>query len=402
MIMHEDVDQLKLIIDRITEVVEKHEKDNVFCNPSYEKGLLGFSIYYSYLAKFKNLPEYYAKAEECFQRGLQSINTEGAMRPFITKTIDFHLSQIGRFIEFASTHSLLDMDSTAYLEQLDSVLFKCMVNKIAYGDLDSGSGAMAAGHYFLARAKRGIDMTKQLSTLIEGINNCAKIDDRGGFYWESPLIYNRVYLGISHGSAMIISFLSSVYKLKIEQDKCRTISAKAISFLKKYYSKTEFKGLFPTKIDDKSEPRQFALCYGDLGIAVALNRSLSMIDDENLLMFTKQLLDDCLTRTREDNLTLDASIYYGASGLAIMFEKLSVETGDSRYLRRAEYWFGQIPGYAIGSNEYLGFRSRLIQDYGTWNLWNVSFGWGLLGIGCSLMQFRDTTLPRLANLTFIT
>lgn len=299
---------------------------------------------------------------------------------------------------FCENSGLLSVSSEDYLLNLDQILFGLMKSKINIKDFDSGTGAMAAGYYYLARLKSGAAVQEQLSFLIHSIDEAAFQDDAGDYYWKCPSLYDRIYLGISHGSSLIISFLSSVCEAGLEMQLCENIIRKATAFLIKQYRESEYKGLFPNMIGDAVEPMQFALCYGDLGIGYALLRASQVLKDSDIADFANKILDDCLLRTKEDNLTLDAGIFYGASGLAITFDKLGKISGDIRYTQRADYWNQQILTYAVHSNDCAGFKSRLLEDN---MLWQISFGWGLLGIGTTLMYFDHPSLPSLADLTFI-
>ncbi|HSY60301.1 MAG TPA: lanthionine synthetase LanC family protein [Cytophaga sp.] len=376
-------------------------QDEIFLNPTYEKGLLGFSLYFAYLAKYKNEQSYFSKAEECFEQGLGSLNLKDPVKGYIAKSLDYQLSQIGRFVEFATSHNLLNISASEYLLRLDDVLFDLMKSKVKINDFDSASGALAAGYYFLSRAKNGLVLEKQLSYLVNSIYDAALKDDDGDYYWDSPLLYKRIYLGISHGSSLIISFLSSAYEYNIERELCKKALEKAVNFLLKQCRKSGHKGLFPNMIGDKLAPMQFSLCYGDIGIGYALSKAEKILQSEKITSFTTFVLADCLLRSAEDKLTLDGSIFYGASGLGIAFDRVAETSGDSNFTVRANYWYEQIPTFAIHTNDYLGFQTRLEKEEETWNLWNISFGWGILGIGASLMQFLDRSLPSLAPLTFV-
>ncbi|QOR73743.1 hypothetical protein IMZ16_09560 [Cruoricaptor ignavus] len=386
------------LIDTITESIEKYSCEQILHNASYETGLLGYSLYYLYLSKYTDDSSYIATAEEYLNKGLAAFNPKTFHRIHGTDSLDAHLSHIGRYLIFCENNGLLSVSSEDYLLNLDQILFGLMKSKINNKDFDSGTGALAAGFYYLARLKNGAEVQEYLSFLIHSIDEAAFKDEAGDYYWECPSLYNRVYLGISHGSSLIISFLASLYEAGLETRLCEEIIRKAIKFLTKQYRESEYKGLFPNMIGDKIEPMQFALCYGDLGVGYVLLRASQVLEDQAVGNFANIILDDCLLRTKEDNLTLDASVFYGASGLAITFDKLAKISGDNRFAERAEYWNDQILTYAVHSNNFAGFKSRIAEDN---ILWQISFGWGLIGIGVTLMYFEEDSLPSPADLTFI-
>ncbi|WP_294200010.1 lanthionine synthetase LanC family protein [uncultured Chryseobacterium sp.] len=396
--MIKDQTKHRQLIDKITESLEKYSDEEVLKNVSYETGLLGYSLYYLYLSKYTGDQKYTTTAEEYFNKGLASFNPKTFQRVHGTDSLDAHLAHIGRYLIFCENNGLLSVSSEEYLLNLDQILFGLMKSKINIKDFDSGTGALAAGYYYLARLKSGSDVQEQLIFLINSIDEAAFQDDTGDYYWKCPSLYDRIYLGISHGSSLIISFLTSVYEAGLEIQLCEKIIRKATAFLIKQYRESDYKGLFPNMIGDAIEPMQFALCYGDLGIGYALLRASQLLKDSDTADFANVILNDCLLRTKEDNLTLDAGIFYGASGLAITFDKLGTLSDDIRYIQRADYWNQQILTYAMHSNDFAGFKSRLLEDN---ILWQVSFGWGILGIGITLMYFDDASLPSFADLTFI-
>lgn len=397
MIKEEKVNNAKLI-DSITESIEKYSHEEALNNASYETGLMGYSLYYLYLSKYKNNSSYAEIAEKYFNKALASFNPKTFHRVHGTDSLDCHLSHIGRYLIFCNNNNLLNVSSEDYLLKLDSILFDLMKSKISIKDFDSGTGAMSAGLYFLARLKNGADVQEKISLLIHSISDSAYEDEHGDYYWKCPSLYNRVYLGISHGSCLIISFLTSLYEIGLERHLCERIIRKATSFLIRQYRKSPYKGLFPNQIGDKIEPMQFALCYGDIGIGYTLYRVSTALNDKSISELSKIVLDDCLLRTKEDDLTLDAGIFYGASGLAITFDKLAKLSGDERFAEKAMYWNKKILEYAIHSNNYAGFKSRLTDES---IIWEISFGWGIIGVGVSLMYFSDKDLPSFADLTFI-
>ncbi len=396
--MIQDKIKHRKLIDTITESIEKYSGEQILHNASYETGLLGYSLYYLYLSKYTDESSYIATAEEYLNKGLAAFNPKTFHRVHGTDSLDAHLSHIGRYLIFCEINGLLSISSEDYLLNMDQILFGLMKSKINNKDFDSGTGALAAGYYYLARLKNGAEVQEYLSFLIHSIDEAAFKDEVGDYYWECPSLYNRVYLGISHGSSLIISFLASLYEAGLETKLCEKIIRKAIKFLTKQYRESEYKGLFPNMIGDKIEPMQFALCYGDLGVGYVLLRASQVLEDQTVGNFANIILDDCLLRTKEDNLTLDASVFYGASGLAVTFDKLAKISGDNRFAERADYWNNQILTYAIHSNDFAGFKSRIAEDN---ILWQISFGWGLIGIGVTLMYFEEDSLPSPADLTFI-
>jgi lantibiotic modifying enzyme len=372
-------------------------KENVIQNASYETGLLGLSLFYAYYAGYTGDDSYYARAEDYLMKGLEVLDLPNFKRIYMSDSLDSHLAHIGRYLAFSKKHEFLDLDIYDYLLGLDDTLSGLMKSKISIGDFDLNSGALAAGYYYLSRLDSNPAVMVHLATLVEGIREQALMDEEGDYYWTSPSLFKRVYLGISHGSALIISFLSNVYEKNIATDACKDILNKALRFLLKQQRK-QVRGLFPLQMGDAVEPKQFCQCYGDIGVGYALYRAAAVLQDETLAGTAMMVLEDCLLRKKEDRLTLDASIVYGASGIAAIFEKLHRLSGDQRFMDAGTYWYKQITAYAIHENEFAGYRTRLLNAV---PLWDVSFGWGITGIGISLMRYIKKELPPIDALMMI-
>jgi len=384
------------------EIVKIREAIDLKCDgtndPSFETGILGLALFYIFYSEFTNDKAYLDKAETLILKAFRHLNAETFQRSYKTDTIDNQLGHFGRFIAFNKQNNLIDFEVDEYLLKLDSILFDLMKSKASLGNFDYQSGALAAGFYLIDRVDEGDGIREKLSYLVLQIKEKSISDSDGGIYWTLPTLHNRVYLGISHGSALIMSFICDVMELQIEVDTCAEILRKASHFLMKQES--DFgKGLFPHYLTDSEPgPKQFSLCYGDIGIGYALLRTGQLLGDRDIEKNAERILADCLNRKKEDNLTLDASIIYGAAGLATTFEKIFRYNNDDRYLEASSYWYEKIIEYPTFDNEFAGYKSRVAKEN---DFENLGFSWGIAGIGIALMRSLNQQLPDISSLTLI-
>ena len=367
-------------------------------DPSFETGVLGVALFYIFYSKYSNDHHYLRKAENLIVKALSKMDPEHFQKNYATDTIDNHLAHFGRLIKFCRQKNLIAFDVDDYLLGLDSILFDLMKTKITAGNFDYQSGALAAGFYLISRVDDVDGIKEKLAHLLVQIDKMSLSDSDGGSYWKLITLQNRCYLGISHGSALIISFVCNLLELQIEVALCEDILRRACKFLIK--QKADFgKGLFPHYIEDiEIGPKQFSLCYGDLGIGYALLRTGKLIKDSKIETTANQILSNCLERKKEDNLTFDASVTYGAAGLAITFEKIFKYTQDKKFLDATNYWSNNIAEYSIHDNQYAGYKSRVSNEA---NFGNLGFSWGIAGIGIVLMRSVDQRLPEISSLTLI-
>jgi len=388
--------RVELEIFRIKEAIDL--KCDVVGDPTFETGILGLALFYIFYSAFTDNKKYLDKAEGLILKAFRNLNAETFKRTYNTDTIDNQLGHFGRFIEFTKQNNLIGFEVDEYLLNLDSILFDLMKSKANLGNFDYQSGALAAGFYFMSRVNEVDDIREKLSYLLFKIEEKSISDSNGGVYWTLPTLYDRVYLGISHGSALMMSFICNALDRQIEVNTCSEILSKASKFLLKQES--DFgKGLFPHYLNaNELGPKQFSLCYGDLGIGYALLRTGRLLGDRNIEEIANRVLFDCLNRKKEDNLTLDASIIYGAAGIATTFEKIFRYKNEDQYLKASNYWYEKIPEYPTYSNEYAGYKSRVGDEN---NFGNLGFSWGIAGIGVALMRSLNRELPDISSLMLI-
>jgi len=398
--MNKNINTARHLIE--AEIVRIREAIDLKCDfiddPSFETGILGLSLFYIFYSVFTGDTKYLDKAEELIFKAFKNSTAEKFQRTYKTDTLDNQLAHFGRFILFSKENNLIAFEVDEYLLDLDSILFDLMKSKVEVGNFDYQSGALAAGFYLIGRVDQVDGIREKLAYLLFQIKEKSISDPDGSIYWTLPALHDRVYLGISHGSALIMSFICNVMELQIEVDTCAEILRKASNFLIK--QEADFgKGLFPHYLNDNEPgPKQFSLCYGDLGIGYALLRTGTLLGDKNFEEIADRILLDCLNRKKEDNLTFDASITYGAAGLATTFEKIFKYKNDEQYLKASHYWYEKIVEYSTYSNKYAGYKSRVSDENGFGNL---GFSWGIAGIGAALMHSLNQELPDISSLMLI-
>jgi lantibiotic biosynthesis protein len=357
------------------------------------EGWLGVSLFYCYYAKFTDNDHYYDQAEQYLDKALANVDPQFFKKESRTDSYDNNLASLGKFFQLSVKNGFLDLDVNSFLDNIDHTMAYLMQSKIDVGDLNLFSGALASGHYFLHRDLEQPVVIESLKKILKGIESHAQQDEDGDWYWYTRSLKNQVFLGVSHGSSMIISFLAALAESGIEKEKCLYIIRRAVSFMLKQ-KRTINNGLFPITVGDPLEAKQFSLCYGDIGPGYGLLRAGLALNDRNIYQEAQLVLDNCCQRRYEDKRTWDASLLYGASGLAYSFDKiarLDVENAK-KFSEAADYWYQQIPKYAVHNSEFAGFSSMMSKAT---HSHKTSFSWGIIGIGISLMKYLDPKMPNL-------
>ncbi|MEO3406016.1 lanthionine synthetase LanC family protein [Mucilaginibacter sp. CAU 1740] len=366
-------------------------------NMSLDSGRTGAALFHFYYGLFLEDSQYLDSAREIFTAGMAAFDIKQFVKVYSSDSLDNHLAGIGRFVEFCNKHKLLEINVNSYLEQLDNALAGLMRSKITIGDFDYNSGAVASGYYFLSRLSSNDKVKVNLSELVHGIADKAIQDDEGHWYWESPTLYRNTYFGISHGSAMIISIVGSLAEKGIETALCLEILEKSVPFVLKHKRQVKY-GHFPISNGDESfDEKPFCICYGDLSVALSLVKARRFIKNDDLDDIIHKILKESYER-KPGIYPRDASITYGAAGLAEMFNALFDLTDDQECRKAAGYWYQEIPRFASYENDFAGFYSMTTKEK---DFWNLSFGWGVAGIGITLMRYLKPELPAFNELLMI-
>lgn len=128
----------------------------------------------------------------------------------------------------------------------------------------------------------------------------------------------------------IIIFLSNCYKQGIEKEKSYYMINEAIRFINTFKLKNEL-SLYPINSMTK-RPSRLAWCYGDLGIGLSLwtagkNLGIKSFQEEAYEVFDSLLKG----KNAYENNVIDAGICHGTSGVALLFNRFYLETGDSYF-----------------------------------------------------------------------
>ena len=351
-------------------------------------GKLSIALFYCYLSDYQKDEKHLTIAgdvlDECFEE----------MSPKLYKGHNYflELAELGMFLEFVKKNNWYSADTEQFLESIDKHLYEYMKKKIALKNLDVYVGALVAGSYYLNRKTENDLVEKYLQELVVTIDSLKLLDESGGYFWQSPIFNDeRVYTGISHGSAMIINFLCGVHQKGIEIQLCEDLINKACLCLQNIKGKDTRKALYPNIIGEKLGAIQLNFCYGDLGTSYALLRASQVLKDEIL---HQEILNDLhdlgqLTDSASTSIN-DAGITYGAVGVATIFNKIAKLENNPIFESYANFWYEKILDFRTHNNQTVGYQAQFNQYNPATN---IAFGEGIAGIGIAMMCFLNKKLP---------
>ena len=257
----------------------------------------------------------------------------------------------------------IESDPDLILSDLDPLLYQAMMLDIHEGRFDFLHGALGCGLYFLNRetsAKAG----DYLSELALGLENIGVVDNFGRMSWESVVDMKKgtrgFNLGMSHGIASIISFLSRLFHRGIERKAVSRMLESAILFLlDQKLKQSDYISVFPPFVipGDPPSDSRLAWCYGDLGIGVALYQAGVLTDNPKWTTEALSILRHSAgRRDLEKNSIFDASVCHGAAGVAHIFNRVFHYTRDEEFKDAALYWLEQTMEFAMFDDGIAGFK----------------------------------------------
>ncbi len=273
------------------------------------------------------------------------------------------LAGIGWTINHLNQYKLFETYNDDPLYDIDQFLYNMMMMEIRSGNYDYLHGALGIGVCFLKvlNEKRNRSL-KKLTIELEK-NSCKTAN--GGICWSSAMTSDtdqRGYnLGLSHGIASIIAFLTKVFLSNIEIQRTSELLSGAVSFLFQHIQDpAKNLSYFPNWVEKKSSPgsSRLAWCYGDLGIASAIFAAAKATSNKDWEEKAIEILKYSTSRIDlKENAVTDAALCHGTAGIAHIYNRLHNYTKIIDFQGSAEYWFDESLKMAKFFNGIAGYLS---------------------------------------------
>lgn len=362
---------------RIYEIKNALDKNqHLFLSAGLNDGILGLSLFYLYFYEFSKDESALTQISTYIDQATNYI-TNSQCEPH-------ELIEFGDYLCFLNEKGFIDNKETLkYLKQLNPLIKTLFKTRIKEKDLDSLSGCIAIGHYYL-RIQHLIDYNNQLIQLINLLEQEAVLSDSGIFWYfkNTETKKTNIELGIYHGVAGIIYFLASAYEQKIAQKTCISMIHNAVSYLsgqkkKKDNTLFDIDALFHKRISYHN------LAYGDIGIGYVLFKTGEIIDCKQYIDEGIEILEHAaLFLDDKQEYIRDAELIYGSSGLMTIFSFFYGYNNSPLFLKAKTYWLSKTLDYNNNNTKWAGYET-FINGYD--DHIQLSFCHGLCGIGISLI-----------------
>lgn len=246
------------------------------------------------------------------------------------------LSGIGWLLEFLCQSDFIDrIYVDTLLSQIDELSMNFASNCFINNNHDFLYGALGEGNYLLSRVSQSKKIRTYFSKMLAELDKLGKKNESGQFWEESAFMIPEDYknkkvinLGLSHGLASKIVFLSLLIEQNIQVSVCERMLRESIRFLLNCKSKYTNISLFPsTLVDFKGDNSAIRWSYGDLGIGWAFWKAGSSLKDDSLKDEAIKIFLNiaCRLERGEDGIN-ETSICRGSSGVANVFRNIYRET----------------------------------------------------------------------------
>jgi hypothetical protein len=306
------------------------------------------------------------------------------------------IAGIGWLVEFASKYKFIESNTNYILGELDKHLAKAFVYLLSIKYWDFLHGAIGIGFYYLKRFEESDFSKNNIDLILDFLEENAIIEIDNKKKWINLLHLEPKRVGInislSHGISSIIVFFLKIYQINIEQKRVEKLIVSAINYLlSQEIDKSQYGSFFPTfsiETEKYLHKSRLAWCYGDLGIATTLYQAGMLLQRNDWIYKSLEILIYAAEKRRdlEQNMVVDAGLCHGTAGIGHIFYRMWWNTKMPEFKHAADYWFKQTLMMAKFEDGLAGYKVWHGDKYGGW-INDYGLLEGIAGIGLALMTY---------------
>ena len=337
-------------------------------------GSAGIALFLFYYSRYKQNDAIAYRAMAFLSHSVSGIGKD------LYHTFCDGISGICWSIQHLITNMFIDNNNAEILESFDRYLCNQAIYHSSMENYDFLHGATGTAFYLLNRTN--VPLVRETTENIVNMLYHSKNEDNGTCFWKSKIGYD-INIGLSHGISGICTYLCKVFDANINKSVCQELLDKSIAFLlTQENGSNERTSMFPT-FNKLFHPLSSRLgwCYGDLGIGMAIWHYACRFNDT--LMKEKALEILLFSSKRKDlreSFVIDAGICHGSAGIAYIYKKMFINTGQNEFRDTALFWLEQTLAMSKYEDGIAGYQLK--QKGKSINLLN-----GIAGIGLILLSF---------------
>jgi hypothetical protein len=194
-------------------------------------------------------------------------------------------------------------------------------------------------------------------------------------------------VGIAHGVPAVLVFFALCAEAGVESDRAATLAHGLGRWIMAHRMPPGSPSVFPAAVAITGEqyPSRLAWCYGDLAVVSALLRAANAFELDDLREGAMNALAEAARRPHEQAGVVDGGLCHGAAGVAHMFHRLHLATGDERAGGAALRWYRFLLDMPYDDRGLAGFATSWSEDGKSYGIRDPGLITGVAGIGLTLM-----------------
>jgi lantibiotic modifying enzyme len=378
---------MKVLKDKIFEI-EKSLSGYDGSDLSLYNGSMGIAIFYAKLFEMTKEKKYAKKTEQLINHIISQLSNVQ-----MSHTLASGFTGVAWGLHYLAQKGFLKENPDDLFVELDKYIQEAGMRDLRNGMYDFIHGGMGSIVFCLNR----LPNKNVLAFLDQAIIEIDKVkrEDEFGLKWID-LFSNRhlgsvaYNFGLAHGMPSIVAVLLKVYAKGLFQDKTSKLIQGALAWILHHKNLDEgFISIYPTLIFEKETEAdklhsRLAWCYGDLSMGLIFWNAGELLKMPAWKNEGLQCMNHSLKRIDPlENIYLDGAFCHGTAGIAHLFNRCYLVTGNLEFLDRASFWINETLKQAKFEDGLAGYKARDIET------WINRFGLleGIAGIGLVLISY---------------
>ncbi len=350
-------------------------------------GQCGAALFHAYAYRWTEDDAHLESLQRVIERSLASLAIE---RPAPSHCGG--LAGIAWCLQHLIQEGFLDPgDAGDVFAQIDPVLAAAMIDGLARGQHDFLHEGLGIALYFLDKLPDPAARA-HLEHAVASLEATA-VRDRDEVRWQDRFTregaaepsYN---LGLAHGTPGILVVLARCHELGVLPARVAPLLRGAARWLHAARNPPGAVSRYPIRVDAAGRAQgpatsRLGWCYGDLGVAITLQRIGRALGDRDCLdEAAATFAHTASQRTAGNGMIADASLCHGSMGVSHIFRRAAQATGNVDLEAAADHWLTHT--LALADAE-IGFQARRADAY----VDSYDLLQGLSGIGLGLLAAVD-------------
>jgi lantibiotic biosynthesis protein len=396
----EKIEEINLLVNRF---IESHHEEND--RIKLFSGLPGAALFLYYYAQYNpaKADEYHEKIASIIEDAFEYISKV----PNVATSFCTGITGVLWLTEFMRKKGVIDIDDD-YLPpgMIEYLARESLMQTLTQNNCDLLHGGFGFWAYLLESNLPNRD--RLIHQQLEALNKIA-VDTPNGRNWKinykyfgRPVTYEMVMdpyttvnLSLAHGVCAILILLTKTKMHGLFERETADNIHQGLSLLRSLkITEPGADSLYPAVVinGEAMGGARLAWCYGDLCVANAFWMAAEATGYQEYRNEALSIMDFSSKKDFSNSGVKDAGLCHGSSGVAHIFRRFYLATGNAGYQDAADRWMAITFQMATHVDGYAGYKSYRIPEHGGF-IADYSFLEGVTGIGLALLSSLSDKHP---------